>query len=81
MKDLRRGVLSPTAYLHDQLGCEHTFPEELKGLTPVEEKLIALNSCYGLITKYCLSESHQQSVRYPKHIKGHIKLNPMISCL
>ncbi|XP_044717309.1 RNase H domain-containing protein [Hirsutella rhossiliensis] len=23
------------------------FPDELKGLTPVEEKLIALNSCYG----------------------------------
>jgi hypothetical protein len=77
----REGVLSPAAHLHDRLGCEHTFPEELKGLTPVEEKLIALNSCYGLITKYCLSESHRQSVRYPKHVKGHIKLNPMISCL
>ncbi|KAM4067620.1 hypothetical protein HRG_001496 [Hirsutella rhossiliensis] len=23
------------------------FPDELKGLTPVEEKLISLNSCYG----------------------------------
>ncbi|KAM4064159.1 PIF1-like helicase [Hirsutella rhossiliensis] len=25
----------------------HMFPDELKGLTPVEEKLVSLNSCYG----------------------------------
>ncbi|KAM4061632.1 PIF1-like helicase [Hirsutella rhossiliensis] len=37
--------------LHRRLGCEHTFPDELKGLTPVEEKLIALNSCYGFHVK------------------------------
>ena len=52
MKDWERGVLSPAASLHSQLGCEHAFPDELKGLTPVEEKLIALNTCYGFITKY-----------------------------
>ncbi|XP_044717299.1 ATP-dependent DNA helicase PIF1 [Hirsutella rhossiliensis] len=39
------------AQLHRRLGCEHTFPDELKGLTPVEEKLIALNSCYGFHVK------------------------------
>ncbi|KAL6411732.1 hypothetical protein AUP68_04106 [Ilyonectria robusta] len=48
------------------------FPEELKGLTPVEEKLIALNSYYGFVTRYSIASSQKQSARYPKHIKGHI---------
>lgn len=52
MKDLGKGVLSPVASLYSRLGCEHTYPDELKGLTPVEEKLIALNTCYGFITRY-----------------------------
>ncbi|KAH8661069.1 hypothetical protein BGZ61DRAFT_300661, partial [Ilyonectria robusta] len=73
---LGRGALSPAAQLHTRLGCEHMFPEELKGLTPVEEKLIALNSCYGFITKYSMPDGHRQSARYPKHIKGHITVFP-----
>ncbi|KAG7403873.1 hypothetical protein Forpe1208_v016247 [Fusarium oxysporum f. sp. rapae] len=52
------------------------FPDELKDLTPVEEKLIALNSCYGFITKYSRPDGHRQSARYPKHIKGHITVFP-----
>ncbi|KAJ4175403.1 hypothetical protein NW755_014920, partial [Fusarium falciforme] len=52
------------------------FPEELKGLTPVEEKLIRLNSCYGFITKYSIAEGQRQSVTYPKHVKGHITVFP-----
>ena len=32
------------------------FPDKLKGLTPVKEKLIALNSCYRFITKYSVQE-------------------------
>ena len=52
------------------------FPDELKGLTPVEEKLIALNSCYGFITKHSVADGHRQSVQYPKHIKGHITVFP-----
>ena len=70
------GVLSPAGQLHSRLGCEHMFPDELKGLTPVEEKLIALNSCYGFITKYSLPEGRRQSTRYPKHVKGHITVFP-----
>ncbi|KAH7110175.1 hypothetical protein EDB81DRAFT_672333, partial [Dactylonectria macrodidyma] len=47
------------------------------GLTPVEEKLIALNSCYGFVTRYSIASSQkQQSARYPKHIKGHITVFP-----
>ena len=52
------------------------FPDELKGLTPVEEKLIALNMCYGFITKYTVPGGQRQSARYPKHIKGHITVFP-----
>jgi hypothetical protein len=38
--------------MHGRLKCEHAYPDALKDLTPVEEKLIALNSCDGFITKY-----------------------------
>ena len=73
---LRRGVLAPAAQIHTRLGCEHVYPNELKGLTPIEEKLIALNSCYGFITKYSLPGGQGQTVRYPKHVKGHITVFP-----
>ena len=76
LKHLAIDVLSPAAQLHTRLGCEHMFPDELKGLTPVEEQLIALNSCYGFITKYSLPEGHREGVRYPKHVKGHITVFP-----
>ncbi|KAL8284658.1 hypothetical protein RB597_008496 [Gaeumannomyces tritici] len=52
------------------------FPDELKGLTPVEEKLIALNSCYGFITKYSIPQGPRQDAKYPKHVKGHITVFP-----
>ncbi|EGY20851.1 uncharacterized protein VDAG_02375 [Verticillium dahliae VdLs.17] len=76
VRRLRRGALSSAAQLHGRLGCEHMFPDELKGLTLVEEKLIALNACYGFITKYSVVEGHRQSTRYPRHIKGHITVFP-----
>jgi hypothetical protein len=76
VKSLKKGSLSPAANLHRHLGCEHMFPDELKGLTPMEEKLIALNSCYGFITKYSIPDGQRQSVRYPKHVKGHITVFP-----
>jgi hypothetical protein len=76
VKRLRQGNLSRAAQLHSQLGCEHMFPDELKGLTPVEEKLIALNSCYGFTTKYSVPKGQRQNVTYPKHVKGHITVFP-----
>jgi len=75
-RHLRRGALSRAAQIHCRLGCEHMFPDELKGLSPVEERLIALNSCYGFITKYSIVEGGRQSVRYPRHVKGHITVFP-----
>src|SRR2546429_4502067 len=76
VRHLRRGALSSAAMLHAKLGCEHMFPDELKGLTPIEEKLIALNACYGFITKYSISKGQRQNVTYPKHVKGHITVFP-----
>ncbi|XP_044715033.1 AAA domain-containing protein [Hirsutella rhossiliensis] len=63
-------------HLHGRLGCEHAYPDELKDLTPVEEKLISLNSCYGFVTKYSIPGGQRQSVRYPRHVKGHITVFP-----
>ncbi|EXM15900.1 hypothetical protein FOTG_15801 [Fusarium oxysporum f. sp. vasinfectum 25433] len=76
VRHLGRGALSAAARLHTQLGCEHMFPDELKDLTPVEEKLIALNSCYGFITKHSVSDGHRQGATYPRHVKGHITVFP-----
>ncbi|KNB18529.1 hypothetical protein FOXG_15932 [Fusarium oxysporum f. sp. lycopersici 4287] len=73
---LGRGALSAGTRLHTQLGCEHMFPDELKDLTPVKEKLIALNSCYGFITKHSISDGHRQGATYPRHVKGHITVFP-----
>ncbi|XP_044718822.1 VrtJ [Hirsutella rhossiliensis] len=53
---------SPAMYLHGRLGCEHAYPDELKDLTPLEEKLISLNSCYGFVTKYSIPGGQRQSV-------------------
>ena len=73
---LQGGALSHAVQLHTQLGCEHMYPDELKGLTPIEEKLIALNSCYGFFTKYSVPKGQRQNATYPKHIKGHITVFP-----
>jgi hypothetical protein len=48
------------------------FPDELKSLTPVEEKLITLNSYYRFITKYSIPGSRKQSITYLKYVKRHI---------
>lgn len=52
------------------------FSEELEGLTPVEEKLVALNSCYRFVTRYSIASGHKQNVTYPKHVKGHLTVFP-----
>ncbi|KAH6957678.1 hypothetical protein BKA56DRAFT_464200, partial [Ilyonectria sp. MPI-CAGE-AT-0026] len=42
----------------------------------VEEKLIAVNSCYGFVTRYSIPGGRGQSLRYPRHVKGHITVFP-----
>ncbi|KAM4062082.1 PIF1 protein [Hirsutella rhossiliensis] len=36
-------------------------PDELKGLTLVEEKLVSLNSCYGFVTRYSIPGGQRQA--------------------
>lgn len=73
---LTRGSLSPAVQVHIRLGCEHMFPDELKDLTPIEEKLISPYSCYGFVARYNIPGGQRQSVRYPRHVKGHITVFP-----
>ncbi|XP_044717892.1 PIF1-like helicase domain-containing protein [Hirsutella rhossiliensis] len=75
-RQVGRDGASAAMHLHRRLGCEHAYPDELKDLTPVEEKLIALSSCYGFVTKYSIPGGQRQSVRYPRHVKGHITVFP-----
>ncbi|CVL08147.1 uncharacterized protein FMAN_14189 [Fusarium mangiferae] len=58
------------------LGCADCMRHLGRALTPVEEKLIALNSCCGFITKHSVSDGHRQGVTYPRHVKGHITVFP-----
>jgi hypothetical protein len=76
VNNLERGVLLPAAYVYGRLKYEHAYLEELKDLIPVEEKLIALNSCYSLIMKYNVIKGVWESTTYPKYIKGHIIVFP-----
>jgi hypothetical protein len=75
-KAIKRGYFSQAAQLNEVIGCEHRYPEELKHLSPVEEKLIALNSCYGFITKYTATAEVRHTASYPRHVKGHITVFP-----
>ena len=75
-QELEQGSWSVAAQLHRELGCEHMYPPELKHLSPVEEKLIALNSPYGFITKYSASYRCRRGISYPRHVKGHITVFP-----
>jgi hypothetical protein len=60
------------------IGCECRYPPELDSLTPLEEKLISLNTAYGYITKFAITKSKIQGggLAYRKHIKGHITVFP-----
>ncbi|RXG41776.1 hypothetical protein VDGE_30528 [Verticillium dahliae] len=58
------------------IGCEHRYPEELRELTPLEEKLISLNAAYGFITKFNVQRGQLTGTTYRKHIAGHITVFP-----
>jgi hypothetical protein len=58
------------------IGCEHRYPGELRELTPLEEKLISLNSAYGFITKFNVQRGQQTGPTYRKHVVGHISVFP-----
>ncbi|KAG6996878.1 ATP-dependent DNA helicase pfh1 [Fusarium oxysporum f. sp. conglutinans] len=58
------------------IGCEHRYPEELDGLSPVEERLIALQAPFGYITKFIVDNKTPSGLSYRKHVKGHIVVFP-----
>ena len=58
------------------IGYEHQYPEELDNLTPVEEKLIALQGAFGYITKFAIDRRTRSGINYRKHVKGHIIVFP-----
>ncbi|KAM4063400.1 ATP-dependent DNA helicase PIF1 [Hirsutella rhossiliensis] len=57
-------------------GCEHRYPVELDGLSPLEERLIALQAPFGLITKFNVDSKTPSGINYRKHVKGHIVVFP-----
>ena len=58
------------------IGCEHKYPKELRDLTPLEEKLISLNTAYGFITKFNVQHGQHTGPTYRKHVAGHITVFP-----
>ncbi|KAH6883472.1 hypothetical protein B0T10DRAFT_410958, partial [Thelonectria olida] len=61
---------------YSSLGCEHMYPDALRDLTLVEEKLIALNTHFGIVARIKVTKSTKQSTAYARHVKGHITVFP-----
>ena len=74
---LKKGKLPKTCAVNNMcIGCEHRYPEELDGLSPVEERLIALQASFGYITKFTVDNKTPSGLSYRKHVKGHIVVFP-----
>jgi hypothetical protein len=54
------------------IGCEHRYPQVLRDLTPLEERLISRSQPYGWTTKIEISLDKSTSGAYRKLKKGHI---------
>ncbi|RSL75841.1 hypothetical protein CEP52_017822, partial [Fusarium oligoseptatum] len=74
---LKKGKLPKTCAVNNMyIGCEHRYPQELDGLSPVEERLIALQASFGYITKFTVDNKTPSGLGYRKHVKGHIVVFP-----
>ncbi|KAH8670735.1 hypothetical protein BGZ61DRAFT_483079 [Ilyonectria robusta] len=73
---IRECNMSRGGNLHQALGCEHMYPDALRDLTLVEEKLIALNTHFGFVARIKVTKSTKQSTAYARHVKGHITVFP-----
>ncbi|KAG7408961.1 ATP-dependent DNA helicase PIF1 [Fusarium oxysporum f. sp. raphani] len=72
-----RGKLPKACSVNNMnIGCEHRYPKELDGLSPLEERLIALQAPFGYITKFSVDNKTPSSASYRKHVKGHIVVFP-----
>jgi len=74
---LEGGKLPKTCSVNNMdIGCEHRYPEVLDDLSPVEERLIALQAPFGYITKFTVDNKTPSGLSYRKHVKGHIVVFP-----
>ncbi|KAJ6436295.1 High-osmolarity-induced transcription protein 1 [Purpureocillium lavendulum] len=74
---LKKGRLPKACAVNNMhIGCEHRYPEELDGLSPLEERLIALQVPFGYITKFTVDNKTPSGLSYRKHVKGHIVVFP-----
>lgn len=72
-----RGKLPKACSVNNMdIGCEHRYPKELDGLSPLEERLIALQAPFGYITKFTVDNKTPSGASYRKHVKGHIVVFP-----
>ncbi|KJZ70496.1 hypothetical protein HIM_10125 [Hirsutella minnesotensis 3608] len=72
-----RGKLPKACSVNNMnIGCEHRYPKELDGLSPLEERLVALQAPFGYITKFTVDNKTPSGVSYRKHVKGHIVVFP-----
>ncbi|KAH9985553.1 hypothetical protein F4779DRAFT_317713 [Xylariaceae sp. FL0662B] len=58
VRRLRRDASSPAAQQHFRLGCEHMFPERLKGPTLWDEKAIMKKQLLIPLSPYRFNKSH-----------------------
>ncbi|KAH6955958.1 hypothetical protein BKA56DRAFT_502783, partial [Ilyonectria sp. MPI-CAGE-AT-0026] len=74
---LQNGKLPKACSVNNMhIGCEHRYPKELDDLSPVEERLIALQAPFGYITKFTVGNKAPSGLNYRKHVKGHIVVFP-----
>jgi hypothetical protein len=74
---LQNGRLPKSCSVNNMhIGCEHRYPKELDDLSPVEERLIALQAPFGYITKFTVNSKTPSGLHYRKHVKGHIVVFP-----
>ena len=62
-------------FLQPHLRCMHQYPQELKDLTPIEERAISINTPFGYITKLRM-DLQWVGTKYRKHVRGHICVFP-----
>ncbi len=60
-----RGKLPKACSVNNMgIGCEHRYPKELGGLSPLEERLIALQAPFGYIAKLTIDNKTPTGVSY-----------------
>ena len=70
---LKKGKLPKTYAVNNiYIGCEHRYPQELDGLSPIKERLITLQASFGYIIKFTINNKTPSGLSYRKHIKGYI---------